>query len=425
MPQTHITMKVFKFGGASVRNGKAVKNLFAILQAEADKPLIVIVSAMGKTTNALETLLADKISGSNNVRKQIETIASNHKKITTDLFPVSHPAHKEVSTILSNLETIALEEVKFSYDREYDRLVCFGEHLSSTIIHHYLLYSGLDNVLVDAQKLIKTDSRYRHAQVDMEQAGFLIRSLVNSTPSGRLIISQGFIGSDDHGYPTTLGREGSDYTAAIFAHALNASEVVTWKDVEGIYNADPNVFPEASPIPHVSFRETIELAYYGAKIIHPKTIKPLQNKNIPLKVKSFINPEATGSIINRDTTNDGQSGSYIVKPRQVLISLLSKDYDFINESRLSWLIAKFAAYGIKVNLMQNSAITFTACVDHNEEKIATLILELEDSFFIRYNEGVHLLTIRHYSEDLMQKLTCGKSVLAEQRNRTTVQYVLK
>ncbi len=418
-------MRVFKFGGASVRNAQAVKNLFKILEAGGSNPLIVIVSAMGKTTNALEELLAAKISGDGKILEKLQAISSTHLEITSHLFPQSHPAHKQVNALLNNLKALALEKVIFPYDREYDRLVCFGEHLSSIIIHHYLLFCGMDNVLADAHQLIKTDDRYRRARVDTEQTGFLIRSMVKTTPPQSLILSQGFIGSTDQGYPTTLGREGSDYTAALFAHALDAQEVVTWKDVEGIYNADPNVFPNACPIPHVSFRETIELAYYGAKIIHPKTIKPLQNKDIPLKVKSFLNPKATGSIINRDTSQDGQSGSYIIKPHQVLVSLLSKDYDFINEHRLSWLISKFAAYGIRVNLMQNSAITFTACVDHNEEKIATLILELEDSFYIRYNEGVHLLTIRHYSEDLIRELTRSKSILAEQRNRTTVQYVMK
>ncbi|MFO8053934.1 MAG: aspartate kinase [Bacteroidales bacterium] len=420
-------MKVFKFGGASVRNAEAVKNLSHILKQAAEPQLVVVVSAMDKITNALEQLLQSKMQEDGKTGTQFDAIASFHTEIANTLFPEEHKARGEIRSLLEALRSLALEAPAYTYNREYDRLVCYGEMLSSRIIHHFLTLEGINNTWLNAQNVIKTDSTFRAARVDMLQSEFLICSALQSgeMENHQLCLTQGFIGSDPEGNPTTIGREGSDYSAAIFAHALDAKEVVTWKDVPGLFNADPKLFRNASYIKHISFRETIELAYYGAKIIHPNTIKPLQNKNIPLKLKSFVNPRAEGSVINQDTSSDGQVESYIKKSKQVLISLLSKEYEFITESALSYIFAKFASFGLKINLMQNSAITFTACVDHDEDKIASLILELREAYHIRFNENVQLLTIRHYNQHIINTLVKEKEILVEQRNRTTVQYVIK
>ncbi|MFO8087346.1 MAG: aspartate kinase [Bacteroidales bacterium] len=419
-------MKVFKFGGASVQNAEAVRNLKEILRQEQEKELVVVVSAMDKITNALEALLAAKMNDSADVNVHLEKILHFHRAIAKELFAASHPFFQELDDLFSELRALAGEPPRYDYDREYDRLVCYGELLSSKIIHSYLQQEAVDSTWLDARQVIKTDRVYRAARVDLPQTSYLIQSVWKTDGAAtKLLLSQGFIGSDDRNQPTTLGREGSDFTAAIFAYALDAEEVVTWKDVPGLFNADPNVFEHAERLEQISFRETIELSYYGAKIIHPNTIKPLQNKGIPLKVKSFLKPKDAGSVIDQDTTMDGQIPSYIIKSDQVLISMLSVDYAFITENSLSFIFAKFASYNLKINLMQNSAITFTACVDRNEEKIASLILDLKDRYSIRYNEELELLTIRHFNEDIICQLTQNKDILVEQRSRTTVQFVMK
>ncbi|MCF8331289.1 MAG: aspartate kinase [Bacteroidales bacterium] len=419
-------MKVFKFGGASVKDSYAVRNLAKILNNYKDEDIVVVISAMDKITNALEDLLDSKMLKHENVEKKADQITAFHQEIINDLFPSDHPIHKEIGGLLSDLRTLASRKPDFHYDREYDQLVSFGEILSTRIIHEYLLQENITSTWLDARNVIKTDNTWRAARVDMMQSEYLISSVWESKGNRRQqLITQGFIGSDDRKRTTTLGREGSDFTAAVFAYALQAEEVVTWKDVPGLFNADPKRFERARQIKHISFRETIELSYYGAKIIHPNTIKPLQNKNIPLKVKSFLNPEDEGSVINHDTSYDGNMESYIIKSNQVLISMLSRDYEFITENSLSFIFAKFASYNMKINLMQNSAITFTACVDRDDEKIASLILDLRDRYHIRYNEELELLTIRNFNENIIGQLTKNKEILVEQRSRTTVQFVMK
>lgn len=417
-------MKVFKFGGASVRNAEAVKNLAGIIKHAKEPKLVVVVSAMGKTTNALEALLHAKFNNVATVAEKYSAIADYHREIASALFTRDHKIHKELEALLKEMETTANEDICFDYDREYDRLVSFGELLCSRIIHHYLKEEAVENTWLDARTLIRTDSNHRAARVDLLQSEFLITSAIKNQPNN-VFLTQGFIGADERSNTTTLGREGSDFTAAIFGYALNAEEVVIWKDVPGLFNADPKLFPAARCISQISFRETIELSYYGAKIIHPNTIKPLQNKNIPLKVKSFVNPEEAGSVINQDTSRDGSVESWIIKSEQVLISMLSREYEFITENSLAFMLAKFASYGLNINLMQNSAITFTACMDKDEDKIASLILELNDKYHIRYNENVELLTIRHFNESIINELINNREILVEQRNRTTVQYVMK
>ncbi|MGM0613269.1 MAG: aspartate kinase [Bacteroidota bacterium] len=419
-------MKVLKFGGASVQDAEAVRNLALIIKRFQQHNLVIVVSAMNKMTNNLESLLHSKMMQDDELRPKLENIADFHRKITRQLFPEDHIVFEKIDNLLQDLTTLSLQEPHYTYDKEYDRLVPYGELLSTTIIHAFLETQDIKNTFLDARQVIKTDANYRSAHVDLIQSEYLINSLFSSGEVEKSIITtQGFIGSDAQGQSTTLGREGSDFTAAIFASALNAEEVITWKDVPGLFNADPRLFNHAKKIEHISFRETIELAYYGAKIIHPNTIKPLYNKGIPLKIKSFINPEDDGSIINQDTKDDHQMESYIVKSDQVLISLLSSDYEFITETSLAYIFSKFASYNLKINLMQNSAITFTACVDHNEDKIASLILDLRSNYHIRYNENLELLTIRHFNDNIINELTHGRQILVEQRNRTTVQFIMK
>lgn len=424
-------MKVFKFGGASIKSAEAVKNLVSLLNREDDRQMIMVVSAMGKTTNALEDLLESKMQQDGKVAEKLKEIVDFHRNIAGKLFPEGHKAFDELKKEISSLEEIAMAAPRDGYDREYDRLVSRGELLSGCIIHHYLQESGISNTLMDARMLIKTDDNHRAARVDLRQTQHMVASLFagnneeGNDGKSRIILTQGFIGSDDRKNPTTLGREGSDYTAAIFAYTLDAENVVTWKDVPGFFNADPKAFEKARRLQHISFHETIELAYYGAKIIHPYTIKPLQNKSIPLYVRSFLEPAGKGTVVDSDASDDGQMEFYIIKDKQVLISLLSRDYEFIMENSLAFIFGKFAAYGIKINLMQNSAITFSACVERNEEQIASLILDLQDHYDIRYNENVQLLTIRHFNDRIIENLTAGREILVEQRSRSTVQFVMK
>lgn len=419
-------MKVFKFGGASVRNADAVSNLEDIIKSYREQDLVIVISAMDKITNALESLLSSKMEQDEKIHSRFNNIAEFHRDVIRELFPEDHIAFQKIEELLQELKDLALQEPQYSFDKEYDRLVPYGELLSTNIIHYFLTYQGMENTWLDARRVIKTDDNYRSAHVDLVQSDYLINSLFsNGEKKHSFLLTQGFIGSDDHGQSTTLGREGSDFTAAIFASSLNAEEVITWKDVPGLFNADPRLFENARKIEHISFRETIELSYYGAKIIHPNTIKPLYNKSIPLKIKSFVDPDHKGSVINQDTQDDGLMESYIVKSDQVLISMLSTDFEFITENSLAYIFAKFASYNLKINLMQNSAITFTACVDHDDDKIASLILDLRDNFHIRYNENLELLTIRHFNDQIINELTAGREILVEQRNRSTVQFVMK
>lgn len=421
-------MKVYKFGGASVKDAAAVRNMEKLLRESGESNLMIVVSAMGKITNAMEDLLRSKMDQDGLAQQKLSRISGFHRQVAQELFPVHHEVFEGLNDLIQKMQELALSEPYDYYDKEYDKLVSMGELLSSHLVHHYLKESGIANTLLNARNFIRTDDRHRAARVDLAQTEHLIRTLIgdkSGISEDRIYLTQGFIGADDRKNPTTLGREGSDFTAALFAYALDGREVVTWKDVPGFFNADPKAFEQARCLNHISFREAIELAYYGAKIIHPNTIKPLQNKSIPLQVRSFIQPENTGSTVDNDTSDDGQMESYIVKEDQVLISMRSKEYEFITENSLSIIFGKFAAYNLKINLMQNSAITFTACVDRDEDKIASLIIDLRDDYYIRYNENVELLTIRHFNDEIINNLTSKKDILVEQRSRSTVQFIMK
>jgi len=425
-------MKVFKFGGASVKDADAVRNVADIIKKFSQGPLIVVVSAMGKTTNALEKLTEAYFEKNKTEADCIFTsIKEYHLTIAKELFPENHIAFNAIEQRFYHLFYYLQEPPGKNYNFEYDRIVSTGEFVSTQIISHYLSERQIKNQWFDATSLIITDTNYRDARVDWLKTENAIKSKIlhffkkNQSHPNSIAVTQGFIGGTTQGFVTTLGREGSDYTAAIIAYAVRASEVVIWKDVRGLLNADPKVFQNTKLLENISYQEAIELAYYGATIIHPKTLKPLLKRNIPLRVKSFFNPSEKGSIINQEFLKDNLQPSYILKPKQILLSIFPKDFSFIAEQNLSRIFSEFARAGIKINLMQNSALSFSVCFDEDKIKTPVLIKNLEKIYNIKYNKGVELITVRHYEKVNLSEILEGKEILMEQKNRTTFQWVIK
>jgi len=418
-------LRVFKFGGASVKDVDSIKNLSSILKNQyvKNEDLVVVISAMGKMTNAFESLLFAYLEQSNEQELLFEEIKQFHLEIMNQLFSKDHKIYEEVSNHLVEIEWLLEEEVTREKEYYYGQMVSMGEILSTSIVASFLNEEGHSTEWLDARGLIRTDNQYRSAKVDWSVTEELINSQIKRDKNV-IYITQGFIGGTSENFTTTLGREGSDYSAAIFASILDAKEVVIWKDVGGMYSADPNVFPNAIKINHISFHEAIELAYYGASVIHPKTIKPLQNKGIPLYVKSFLQPEMKGTIIDNDFTSDKLIPSFILKPSQTLVSIAAKDFSFIVESQLKEIFNAFDDYGLTINLMQNSAISFSVCLDALPE-LNQLLNELRLKFKVSFNEGLSLLTIRHYNDEVIEELLNGKKVLLEQKTRTTARFVFK
>jgi aspartate kinase len=425
-------LKVFKFGGASVKDADSVRNVATILRNHAPEKLVVIVSAMGKTTNALEKALHAWYENDERLSAFIEDTITYHQEIINALFPdKSHPAHFKTNLLFGELEGHLFTPPSLNYDFDYDQVVSFGELISTTIISEFLESEGFNSQWFDVRDMIRTDGNWREGKVDWETSEKLIREkagafLKNPSKKPAIVLTQGFLGSTAEGFTTTLGREGSDYSAAIFAYALDAEEMVIWKDVPGLLNADPKYFSVTEKLASISYREAIELSYYGATIIHPKTIKPLQNKDIPLRIKSFVHPEEDGSIIHQDTASDSLIPSFIFKVDQVLISIIPKDFSFIDELSLSEILAVFARNSIHISLMQNSAISFSVCVDNNERKLSILFDELGKNYKIRYNKGLELITIRHYDQATIDRvMEDGKSILLEMKSRLTAQFVVR
>jgi aspartate kinase len=425
-------LKVFKFGGASVKDADSVRNVATILKNHAPEKLVVIVSAMGKTTNALEKVLHAWYENDERLSAFIEDTISYHQEILNQLFPdKSHPAHFKTNLLFGELEGHLFTPPSLNYDFDYDQVVSFGELISTTIISEFLVSEGFNCQWFDVRDMIRTDSNWREGKVDWETSEKMITKnagafFENEGPKPKIVLTQGFLGSTPEGYTTTLGREGSDYSAAIFAYTLDAEEMVIWKDVPGLLNADPKYFSVTEKLASISYREAIELSYYGATIIHPKTIKPLQNKDIPLRIKSFVHPQEDGSIIHQDTASDSLIPSFIFKVDQVLISIIPKDFSFIDELSLSEILAVFAHNSIHISLMQNSAISFSVCVDNNERKLSQLFDELGKNYKIRYNTGLELITIRHYDQATIDRvMEDGKSILLEMKSRLTAQFVVR
>tara|TARA_R110002049_G_scaffold230736_1_gene402915 strand:- start:858 stop:2126 length:1269 start_codon:yes stop_codon:yes gene_type:complete len=422
-------MKVFKFGGASVKDAAAVRNVAKILERYQEDQIIVVVSAMGKTTNALEELLDAYFHGKDNTLALLEVVKRFHFDILKELFEdTRHPIFEAIHNTFVEIEWQLEEDQMREYDFEYDQMVAVGEWISATVVSAYLKHVGLANKLQDVRDLIRTDNTYRNAKVDWEVSAENVNRYLKpyfQNEENRLMVVQGFVGSTSENFNSTLGREGSDYTGGILANLTDADSLTIWKDVPGMLNADPKWFDETVKLNNISYHEAVELAYYGATVIHPKTIKPLQNKHIPLLVKSFLNPEEEGSVINDNSAKDSLIPSYIFKTNQILISISPRDYSFIAEENLSQIFGCFAKHRVTVNLMQNSAISFSICADNQKQKIDQLIEELKADYKVYYNDDLLLLTVRHYDEETLSKLLKGKTVYVEQKSRQTARFVVK
>jgi aspartate kinase len=426
-------MKVYKFGGASVKDAGAVRNVAEIIESYAEGEVWVVVSAMGKTTNALESALEAYRHDFENKEAIVDSIWSYHESLMTELFPFGeNDVWNEVEEVFTQLRA-ALVEAKGRDDRtDYAEVISKGELLSTRIVSAYLQKAGILNEWADARGLIHTDERAEDANVDMEksQKSILAKREEFLTSGGLhkdgelVVVTQGFIGAHKNRV-TTLGREGSDYSGGILAWSLDAEELSIWKDVPGMLNADPKYFPDADILSELSYREAIELSYYGASVIHPKTIKPLQNKAIPLYVRSFLKPELDGTRIHLDQGQDRLLPSYIFRQDQVLLSISPVDFSFIMEENMSEIFRMIAERGLRANLVQNSALSLSICMDDKGKKVDDLRDELSAQFRVRYNQGLSLLTIRHYDEAIIEKLLAARVVLVEQRSRQTARFVLK
>lgn len=422
-------MKVFKFGGASVNSSSAVKNIAKILSQYKNENILTVISAMGKTTNALENLALEFFNKSHKKDDIFEEVKNYHLLIVNELFEdKSHLIFNHISEVFNQLYKKIITSPTDNFDFEYDQIVSYGEIISTKIISNYLSYINISNKWLDAREIIRTDLTYREGKVDWIFTGSCIKQ--NVLPyflksTNNLIITQGFIGGGRGNHTVTLGREGSDYSAAIFAFGLNANEMTIWKDVPGLLNADPKFFKDTHKLDAISYREAIELAYYGATIIHPKTIKPLQNKNIPLYVKSFMNPEQEGTIISNIEKTEDIIPSFIFKQKQALVSISPKDFSFIAEENLSEIFNIITNNQIKINLMQNSAISFSICMDADNRHFDNLITDLQQKFKVKYNKNLDLITIRHYNQSIIDKIVSNRRVLLEQKSRVTAQIIVE
>lgn len=416
-------MNVYKFGGASVKDAEGVKNLFKIINTQKEN-LIIVVSAMGKMTDALEVLCNAYFNRTGDMLQAFQRVKDFHQDIISDLFGTNTAdIDRLTGDLYAELQDILESEPSLSYDYEYDRIISFGELLSTTIIATYLEKQGRKAKFTDIRKCLITDQNYRNACVNLELSAQLCRKVFTFQDTF-MYITQGFIAGTTTSQTTTLGREGSDYTAALLANLLNAEEVTIWKDVPGIMNADPKLYENTEIISKLSYKEAIELSNCGAKVIHPKTIKPLQNKGIPLYVRSFLYPESHGSVIREMDEKLKLPPIFIDKDNQLLLTLSPRDFSFIAEEKLSRIFATLAKYRLRLNLMQTSAITFSFCIDLNEAIFESFINELHDEYEVLYNKNVRLLTIRHYNDDVIDKLTADKKILVEQRSRLTARFVV-
>ena len=417
-------MRVFKFGGASVKDASGVINILSVLKHTGFSETLIVVSAMGKTTNALEEVVKNYFDGTGRYLEDLEKIKQNHYQIIAELFEQDSAQTKE------NINQLFEETIVFlnnnnskDYSLIYDQVVSLGELVSTTIISNYMTFQGIENRWLDARKSIKTDNYYRDANLDWEATQKLILKAAygNST-----LISQGFIGSDSEGLTTTLGREGSDYSAAIFAFALDVESVTIWKDVPGVLNADPRVFKDTQLLRQISYREAIELAYYGASVIHPKTLQPLQRKEIPLFVKSFGNPVADGTSVSKGKTLEPLVPCFILKKDQTLLKLSSLDFSFIVEENISEIFALLHKFQMRVEMIQNSAISFSICFYNKYDKLEGLVEALASKFKVKVVDEVSLYTIRHFDKPAINFIkNRDAKVLLEQRTLKTAQFVIK
>lgn len=419
-------IKVFKFGGASIKDAASIKNVAAILEDYKGQQIVLVVSALGKTTNALEEITNAYLHKTGKAPALLEALKHLHFQILKELFhETEHPVFDELNNTFVEIDWILEDEPDEKYDYLYDQIVSIGEMVATKMVSAYLNHKNISTQWLDVRDYIRTDNTYREGKVNWEATEKIIAEKIPPLLNNQFVLTQGFLGGTSENYTTTLGREGSDYTAAIFGYSLNAESVTIWKDVPGVLNADPRYFPDAKKIDDLSYHEAIEMTYYGATVIHPKTIKPLQNKKIPLYVRSFVSSDEKGTMISEDEAASELSMPVMVlKKDQILISMSAKDFSFIAEDNLSYIFSVLSKYGAKVNMMQNAAISFSVCADNNPGKMPSMIEELRESFHILSNENLTLLTIRHYDDPSIGKYTAGKKILLEQKSRQTVQLVL-
>lgn len=418
-------MKVFKFGGASVKDAAGVRNVASVLAHFPHDDLLIVVSAMGKTTNALEEVVWAYAEG-RDTRPMVEALRASHAAVLAEVAPGDEAAVAALDASFRDLQRTLAQRSSGRIDEDYDQVVSLGEVWSTLVVSAHLKHAGIANTWLDARTVVRTDGSFRAAKVEWQAcenlAARYLKPLFAASP-GR-VLTQGFIGRTADGQTTTLGREGSDFSAAIFAYLLDAESVTIWKDVPGMFNADPKRFTDTKLLSHISYREAIELSYFGASVIHPRTLQPLQRKHIPLYVRSFIDLAAPGSTIDDRSENDSLIPSFIVKPKQLLISITPRDLSFIVEENLSGIFWLFAQHNVRIDLMQNSALAFSVVVD-DTPRSRQLIEELRKAYEVRYNEGCELVTVRHYDEPTLTRLSAGREVLLEQRSRTTARFVLK
>lgn len=421
-----IQRSVFKFGGASVKDAESIKNVAEIIQKYGCKELIVVVSAMGKTTNNLEELVDAIFQKDEEVFEvSLNKLKAFHNQIINSLFEDEDLISQDLEKVYQYLEKCFETIKENTYDKLYDQIVATGELISSKLLSAYFKKIGLNHVWIDARKIIGTNSDFRNAKVNLEITQANVSEQLNFKNVTGFYLTQGFIGAEKSNFMTTLGREGSDYTASIFAYCIEAEAVSIWKDVPGFLNADPAYFENTSKLDSISYKEATELAYYGAKIIHPKTIKPLQNKNIPLYIKSFKNPEDKGTRISADEDYDRDVPSYIFKPNQVLFSISPRDYSFILEEDISGIFKLFANHKAKVNTMQNSALMFSVSSEIEKHRISDLVADLSEHYEVKYNTNLELLTIRHYNDKIIAELIKDRSILLEQKTRSTLRILMR
>ncbi len=419
-------IKVFKFGGASVKDAEGVKKVGKIIQSRMEDRLVIVVSAMGKTTNALEKVAAAYFGQTGMATALFEKVKKQHFAILSELFPTGHEVFGMVNDLFVEVDWVLEDPMQDSYDYLYDQIVSIGELVSTRIVAAYLNLSELPCSWLDARDVILTDDNFREARINWtETKARMDKALPEIFREKGCILTQGFIGSTSENLTTTLGREGSDFTAAIFSHCLDAIEMVIWKDVPGILTADPRLFDPVVLLDRLSYKEAIEMTYYGAKVIHPKTIKPLQNKSIPLWVKSFEQPEERGTLVSDSEELIKYPPVVVVEKNQCLLHFSTRDFSFVAERHLSDIFKQFDQYRIKVNMMQNMAISFSVCITNKGEQVKELISELEENFKIVKEDDLELLTVRHYHEDILKELTRGKVILFEERIRQTVQMVVR
>jgi aspartate kinase len=420
-------MKVFKFGGASVNSVERIKNVAAILRHYPKEELIIIVSAMGKTTNALEKVVQAFYDGKKEEALQLFEEVKLQHVTTAKYLLITHAlaCENQLKDFFTEVEWLLHDKPAREFDYYYDQVVCVGELLSTAIISHYLNEASINNKWIDVRDIIRTDDNFRDANIDWEYTLSKVQgSIFPELKESNILLTQGFIGSTDENESTTLGREGSDYTAAVFANMLDAESQTIWKDVESVMNADPKQFPRARPIHELNYNEVIEMAYYGAQVIHPKTIKPLENKGIPLYVKCFLDPSLPGTVIHKKSLKQ-LPPIIVLKENQAMLEMSSKDFSFVGEHHVGHLYHLFEKLKVKPNLTQNGAISFVCVLDDRAEKIEKLALGASEIFDVQVTRGLSLLTIRHYNDEIVREMIKKPSILLRQQTPETIQVLMK